>query len=152
MADTINTLEELRDKLLSKFSSNTTLADLAILLEKYNGTDWKKYINFSEDTYYKKLLYQTSAFDIYLICWKKNQQSKIHDHPSNGCLMKVLEGSLLENIYQNDYKLVYKESKILKENDIGYRVNNLILHDIRALDDAVSIHIYSPNGYKTKYY
>ena len=41
-----------------------------------------------------ELVCQTEYYDIYIISWKRSQRTKIHDHPIQGCLMKVLNGRL----------------------------------------------------------
>ena len=73
------------------------LADCRDLLAAYNGTDYLHYVSYKHDAYHKiKLPQSTAEFDIYLICWLRNQQTRIHDHPSGGCMMKVLLGELTE--------------------------------------------------------
>ena len=43
-------------------------------------------------------------FEIIIISWNYNQKSPIHNHPENGCLMKILKGSLTEEKYNNKLK------------------------------------------------
>ncbi|AUL78989.3 I cysteine dioxygenase [Tupanvirus soda lake] len=148
----INTLDSLCNELLSEFKTNKPLENLKHILERYNGNDWSDYVKYNNNTYHKKLLFQTPYFDMYIICWKQSQQTKIHDHPSNGCLMKVLKGKLIEDLYKNNDDLSYVKSNILEKNKIGYRIDNIILHQISAPCDSVSLHIYSPKGYQPKYY
>ena len=60
---------------------------------------------------------------IVIIGWNPRQRSKIHDHPSKGCLMKVLEGPGIEEIlYTLNDKLLW--SSLLPLMDKGKGINN----------------------------
>jgi len=90
-----------------------------------------------------------------IICWNSNQSSKIHDHPDNGCLLKVLQGSLTEYNYKfNDNDLQIKNCNKLNVNDIGYQEGSTGLHKIcnENNNKVISLHIYSPPNYKCKIY
>lgn len=147
----IKTLEELKFKIVENFKNNT-LFSIRFLIESYNGDDWKKYVRFTNDTYHKELVAAERSFDIYIISWKKNQQTKIHDHPNRGCLMKVLDGKIREDVYNNSNPPVLQRTNFLNIDDTGYREGDLFLHKITPIFDSVSLHVYSPPGYKPKYY
>lgn len=145
--------------------SITTLAELGkcikpsineskIVLSNYVGTDWQKYLDLDSmylinNNYYKKSIMKTDLFEMFLIIWKLNSESPIHDHPKDGCLLKVLDGCLVETIYQNiDGNAKYIHSNILDTNSIGFRIGNKILHKIQNYDSiSVSLHIYFPPNY-----
>ena len=148
----ITTLKDLCSKLVEEFSNTNSLKSMTNLVAKYNGKDWQDYITFTNESYNRILIFQSAYFDAYLICWLTNQKTKIHDHPSQGCLMKVLDGKLEENMYKNNNDLTFISSNILDTNEIGYRINNQILHQIIAKSNSVSLHIYSPKGYQTNFY
>ena len=115
----------------------------------YNGNDWKKYINFKNDTYNKELIYRNNYFEMVLISWNKNQISPIHDHPNNGCVLKIMDGVLIEE----KYKKKNKEIELLniskyEKNSVSYMIGDKILHKIINLDQPTnSLHIYSPPNY-----
>ena len=107
--------------------------------------DWSKYAKIDINNYNKNCIYRDKDFEIIIITWYKNQLTKLHSHPSNGCLMKVLLGSL-------------KEKKILNNKSI--KINNYNPNDISFIHDkagkhkiynnsniSVSIHIYSPPNF-----
>jgi hypothetical protein len=78
-----------------------------------------------------------------LINWKEGYHTDFHNHPKNGCMLKVLDGSLLEykpNRNDNEIMMVSQ----LKNNDISYCLDNEI-HKIIAIEDSVSLHLYSPS-------
>lgn len=144
----ISSLEELFNKINC---CGLELCDTADLINSYNGTDWAKYINFNDAKYWKETVHINDNIELVVISWKKGQCSKIHDHPSKGCLLKILSGELTEEIYDsNKNKLI---TNILKTNNIGYQVGNKKLHNIISnTRDTISLHIYSPPNHKTKYY
>jgi len=100
----------------------------------------------------KKLLFRDDKFEIYIITWNTNQKSLIHDHSSNGCIYKVLSGSIKENIYDKDLDLKYV--KIINLDNCHFISNDIGLHSMYNdnNDICVSLHIYSPSEHKTKYY
>ena len=86
------------------------------------------------------------------ITWNKNQETKIHNHAKNGCFLKILEGSLVENVFNFD-NLNKSGTKILRKGDISYMDDSIGLHSVKNLDDiSVSIHIYSPPNHLIKFY
>lgn len=103
----------------------------------------KLFSNISKKKYYRHKLYNNNIFDLILIKWDKKSKSPIHDHPSNGCLMYVIEGELTEKRYHNN---TIKEN-ILKKNNISFIHNKIGKHKIIANKETYSLHIYSPPNY-----
>jgi cysteine dioxygenase len=133
-------------------ATKQSLINVVDTLEQYMSHDWKQYVNFTDDNYHRELVYHCDAFDLVVISWVKGQKTPIHDHPDQGCLMKVLQGLLVEKSYENDGWLTYLSTRRLEEGQIGYKEGNQVLHDIHALENSVSIHIYSPGGYQVQYF
>ena len=135
--------------------SYKNIRHLANILKNYDSDDWKKYIIndlSGNKSYNKSLVNETAEFSIYIITWKKHKESKIHNHSSNGCLSMILQGTLIENYYNN--KLEYTGFKIVEKNNISYIDNNMYYHNMKNNTDniAVSLHIYSPSNHETIYY
>lgn len=141
----INSINEILDgkKKLSEFLPCFSKFDLKID---------NCHVSFNNNYYSRNLVYRNDKFDIYYICWKKNQKSKIHSHPNNGCLMKVLMGKVKECKYSNNINLEKISEKELNVNDCGYMEGSKLLHDIEALEDTISLHIYSPPKFTPIYY
>jgi predicted metal-dependent enzyme (double-stranded beta helix superfamily) len=102
-----------------------------------------------KEEYSKKLIY-SGKFDVYLIYWKKNFKTKIHDHATFGCLMRILEGKLRERRYDN--QLIEVSKNIHQKNNVSYIEGSKILHDIEALENSISLHVYSPARFQTTFY
>jgi len=149
----MKTLDELFDY-ISKKLDNNKLSDFKLCVKEYSGDDWKKYVSFSEDKYKKNLVKRNDQLEIFVICWNNNQISAIHDHPSNGCILKVLQGELEENYYNNiNNKVELINVNLCKENSIGYQEGKNGLHSIKNnYNKTISLHIYSPPNYKLSFY
>jgi hypothetical protein len=100
-------------------------------------------INFNK--FNRQLIFRNKYYEIYLIVWNKGHFIDYHDHPKNGCHLKVLKGELLEKkkVYQ-PYLRIFESQ--LKDNNNTFASHDTF-HSIKAIDDSVSIHIYSPPLY-----
>lgn len=105
----------------------------------------KLFLNISKNKYYRHKLYNNNIFELIIIKWDKNSNSPIHDHPSIGCLMYVIEGELTEKRYINNNIKKY----ILKNNSFSFIHNKMGKHLIFANIESYSLHLYFlPNYYK----
>ncbi|AGF85126.1 I cysteine dioxygenase [Moumouvirus goulette] len=148
----MKTLDKLISKLEINFPKVKNVIDLTDILKEYEGNDWLSYVKFN-NKYNKILIKRTNDFEIYLMTWNEDQKSDIHDHPSKGCLMKVLSGELYEQEYINiSEKIEPIAFNILKKNEIVYKTGNEKLHQIFSPQKSVSIHLYSPPYYKFQKY
>ena len=153
----INTLEELYYTLFDNYYYNynnnyNNFIDLSKYIKNYKGDDWKKYVTFS-NTEYKRIKltdYSNNDFELLLLCWSPNQITRIHDHANNGCIMKVLEGTLIETLYDYDLRLL--DSTVINTNIVSVIDNHIGLHQIKTKDYAVSLHLYSPPNYCSNLY
>ena len=138
-------------KLNIKLDSNKNIKHLINILNNYDNNDWKKYSIINTNNYNKILVDKNKDFDMYIITWNKYQESLIHDHSKNGCIYKVLKGTILEKQYDIDLKL--NSTKLINQNETAYIDNTIGYHKmINATDKVVvSLHIYSPSDYKTNY-
>jgi predicted metal-dependent enzyme (double-stranded beta helix superfamily) len=100
MSHFIHDLESLHDILDYQYNIHGNFINLTSIVKKYIGIDWIKYIKYNNNKYNRIRLdnLSNSKFEIYIICWKPMQLSPIHDHSENGCIMKVLDGSLKETL------------------------------------------------------
>ena len=160
----MNNLKVLFENATDLMKENETVDCLNELLKSYNENDWINYIKYDFEikdnkNYYKNLVEINDIIELYIITWNKHSFSPIHDHPENGCILKILDGKLCEELYinksTNDAKYVELINKsTLNVNDTGYRIGNKILHKIININDGitVSLHIYSKPNYKQNIY
>ncbi len=133
-----NKLIELTDS--KEFSTLEIFRD-EFLNSQLQGFD--QFIQFKADKHYSTTLYRTDKFEIRLLCWKPLQETPRHPHPENGCLMKILEGKLVEEKFDGNRVVKKNYSK----GDVSYTKPNES-HILKNSDkDSVSLHIYSPSGF-----
>lgn len=139
------------DNLILDLNKNI-FEDYLKYIEKYDSKDWKKFVCVNNKSYTRVLVYRNESIEIYIITWSCNQSAKIHDHSQNGCYLKMLQGSLEEDIYDNKLNLL--STNIIKEGDISFMNNNIGFHSInnKSSGISVSLHVYSPPNHKTKYF
>jgi cysteine dioxygenase len=108
--------------------------------------NYRSRMRFISVTYNKILLYACKQYEVYLICWLAGQETPVHDHPEEGCLMRVVSGKLVEDTYHasNGVKI---QATTLGPMMHTFRHGKNIVHRIRALEDSVSLHVYLPPGY-----
>lgn len=124
------------------------------ILRNYSGSaDYLQYITLNPNYYHRTKVFSNDDFEIFVITWNKSQQSKIHDHSENGCFMLMLQGELIEEIYNSSSLTAPIQTKTFKEGFIGYIDNSIGYHRILNPSDteiAVSLHVYSPPNHQTK--
>lgn len=67
------------------------------ILKYYKGNDWKQHINYKGINCNKIQIVQRKNFELMLICWNKNNTLYF-----NNCKLKVLEGKLYGDIFNNN--------------------------------------------------
>lgn len=152
MNENLESLNDLIEIIKRDISLNQKLKYMDNILINYVGKDYMNYVNFDDNNYKRNLVYKDDFFDVYIICWNNNQKSEIHDHPENGCLLKILEGELIEKRYvKRDNKMIKIGRNFLKNSNISYMEGKKVLHCIKNGDSkTISLHIYSPPNYKPK--
>lgn len=136
--------------LLRNFISNLLKNSNTISKDKYLQ-EFKYY--HLENTYEKQIVHRNEIYSMEVISWGSNSKSPIHNHAEYGCFMKVLNGSLKENLYNPELEFI-KETR-LEPQDVSYINNDIGIHSIEnrnKLDMCYSLHIYFPGKYNTKYY
>jgi hypothetical protein len=110
----------------------------------------KEQARFIPNTYNRIKLhkYSNESFEMILICWDTNAQTKIHDHPENGCVLYLIEGNLEEKLYGHKLELVTKS--IYNERSVSYMDNKIGYHQILSIGKSMSLHIYSPPNHIIK--
>jgi len=145
-----NDLNEIIKTISQEYQYGKKLNTIEAILKNYTGNDWKilcKYGNKNNEQGYERILiHRCQEFEILLLCWQPGQNTQKHDHADNGCIVKILQGSLKETLYTKKGKYVMQ----LHSGDITYLDNTIGIHKVKNNTDsqAVSLHIYSPPDYK----
>jgi cysteine dioxygenase len=143
------TLQKLICDIKNYLYKNKDLKKALHYLVNYKSDEWKYHISLPENGYNRINLYNCDDFEIILICWAPHANTPIHDHPVNGCLMKILDGSLEEIIYDKNINKI--KHLIRTKDDVNYIDNDLGYHKIKNNSiPSYSIHLYSPIKHNTK--
>ena len=124
--------------------------------------EWQRFAHFDPHKNYTRNLIATDhkTYTVLLLCWNPQRESPIHDHPCDGCWMRVLQGGIRECRYVEDEsspeKLTCFQDKIYdEEGGVVFIEDSQGYHKIgdaskTAEEPAVSIHLYSPPFSKCK--
>ena len=149
----INTLKILTEKIkevYEKYPPEKITMQIYLLLVYYNGIDWQKYVKISK-TYNREVIHSCDEFDLVIITWDSNHECPIHNHPKNGCHVKLLEGTITEERY--DMETLEKiQTKEYMRDSIFYIDDSIAYHKMCNKNNhkCVSLHVYSPGKYKPK--
>ncbi|RUS77299.1 hypothetical protein EGW08_014926 [Elysia chlorotica] len=138
---------------------------------KSNPREWKKFAKFDKHRYTRNLVDDGNGkFNLMLLCWNEAQGSSIHSHANSHCFLKVLDGTVKEEMFEwpencdqaeamdedgdeadrkdgsNSGMQKRDESQIVK-NACGYINDDIGLHRVENpshVDKAVTLHLYSP--------
>ncbi|KAL4442132.1 hypothetical protein ABPG77_011393 [Micractinium sp. CCAP 211/92] len=58
--------------------------------------DWRQLARFCDEHYVRHLVEESANCEMILICWKKGQASRIHNHAQSHCWLNVLSGGVEE--------------------------------------------------------
>lgn len=82
------------------FDDNKIAEELTELINSYEleTNDWKDFVHFDKNKYTRNLigLGKEERFGLMILAWGPGQKSPIHDHDGSHCIMRVLEGTLIE--------------------------------------------------------
>jgi len=114
--------------------------------------DWERFAILEPSKNYTRNLVSTDneTFTLILMCWNSGKESPIHDHPCDGCWMRVCEGNVQEKRYVREETTDTLEcisDELFVENQLAYITNSMGLHKVgnpSSSTRAVTLHLYSP--------
>lgn len=113
------------------------------LILNSSGSDWKIHAQTTEKPFLKHTVFRNYAFEAVLIQWKSGFATDFHAHPSNGCILKVLDGSLKETVKSG----CEMTDTVYTPSTTSYMHDSKGVHKVTAVTDATSLHIYAPPGF-----
>lgn len=133
---------EKRREMLTKILTHTNLS----------VNDVGKYTLFDKNLPYTRNLVATDGFNygLLVLCWNGGMESKIHNHPCDGCFVKVLRGTIKETRYSYDQQtdaITLLSEFEGQEGDVAYMDDFVGLHKIGNPSKdvgAVTLHLYTP--------
>ena len=120
---------------------------------KLPSRELSKFVDWScRDLPYTRSLVGTDGinYTLLVLCWNPGRESKIHNHPCEGCFVLPMSGSLKETIYSvhpETDEIREEFATICKPGSISFMNDELGLHKIGNASSeigAVSLHLYTP--------
>eukprot|EP01038_Epipyxis_sp_PR26KG_P005027 gene5027-7016_t len=154
----IDNISSLTEKINSVFGGNylsweAKRQHLLNLLDRVdlNTDEINKYTYFDLEKPYTRNLVATDGvhYTLLLLCWSPFKESKIHNHPCDGCIMKTLRGCIKESRYsfcETKNEIVPLNVRFYCEGQTAYIQDSEGLHKVGnpSYSGAVSLHLYSP--------
>ncbi|KAK3577380.1 hypothetical protein CHS0354_008478 [Potamilus streckersoni] len=148
------------NKIFALDSVNVEYVQTLMTMYKSNPKEWRKFAKFDQHRYTRNLVDEGNGkFNLMLLCWNENQGSSIHSHANSHCFLKVLEGSVKEELYDwpsqhqdlasepEQHGLECRKISTFNTNEVAYISDNIGLHRVENpshTDKAVTLHLYSP--------
>jgi len=134
-----------------------SLLTLRESMEELIGGEWDRLIRpiisdealiagLTDPTKYQRhIIFRCQEFEIVMIAWLPSQQTSIHGHPSGGCLFRVLDGRLSEQLFPEGGASSVLNTYTSKDA-FGYIDDRTGRHRVECTSDrpTLSLHIYSP--------
>jgi len=144
-------LLELCQALTREFREDPKGARVASLLANYSKAhaDWRAWALFDSGSYTRNLVHHEANFELLLLCWGPNQKSPIHNHEGQRCWMAVLDGEVVETLFEvpaSGGAPARKGSpRSLDCGGVAFITDEIALHEIAAGSGraAVSLHLYA---------
>jgi len=151
--DTVEEFIKILDHLYAKnIPWEDTKAAISCLLRRLDLTtnETNKYTFWDAEKSYTRNLIHTDNknYTLLLLCWNAGKESKIHNHPCNGCFVKTIRGCVRENRY-HDVDGIIKQSSVrfFTEGQVSYMDDYIGYHKIgnpQKDSGSVSLHLYTP--------
>ena len=161
------------------FEKDFVAKELTDLINSYElkPSDWKKFVHFDPNRYTRNSITngkEGKRFGLMILGWGPDHKSPIHDHNGSHCIMRVLEGTLIETLYnqksfrddawESDTSLspeeeieIYQKTREteLVEGETAYIHDKIGWHRVSnpsTQEPAVSLHLYAPPIEKCRTY
>ncbi|EPE27364.1 RmlC-like cupin [Glarea lozoyensis ATCC 20868] len=138
-------------------SLSPTLPKLFSLLRGYTSDrqHWSRFAHANINKQYTRNLVceVPGLFNLLILVWTPGKKSPVHDHADSHCLMKILQGKLIESRFKIPTKpgldgpLCCTSRKDFERDQVTYMSDSLGLHEISnpsSTEFAVSMHLYTP--------
>ncbi|PQE07898.1 Cysteine dioxygenase protein [Rutstroemia sp. NJR-2017a WRK4] len=138
-------------------SPRPCIPTLTHLLSTYksNPEDWQKYAHRNPEKQYTRNLVTEveGVFNLLMLVWTPGKESKVHDHASSHCLMRVLGGGVREVRWVapegEGEEMEVEGVRDYRMGKVAYMCDEMGLHSIAnpsKEEYAVTLHLYTPPG------
>jgi cysteine dioxygenase len=126
--------------------------DLRAKGDGVNGEWWKKYALWEPMKKYTRNLIASDneTFTLLLLCWNPGKESPIHDHPCDGCWLRVCQGAVQETRYEINGvtdKMEVTSDDIYTDDAPAFIKDSMGYHKVgnpSMSTPAITLHLYCP--------
>ncbi|CAM9827728.1 unnamed protein product, partial [Ectocarpus fasciculatus] len=118
---------------------------------KLSKEDLSRYLfwDFSLPYSRNRIAMDGKHYELLALCWNPGRESRIHNHPGDGCFVKIISGSVRETVYDvpNEAAPTFQSESILLPGSVCYMDDSLGLHRLgnpSKTEGAVTLHLYTP--------
>lgn len=147
-------LDELFEAVSAGLRNGKKIDELAVLLTQYNGIDWKPYKYFTASHYTRYTYRMNDLLDMIIFCWEPGQGCPVHDLPTEGCMVKVLQGELQTTTYDLMNLPAILSFRTLQVNDVVTLTGSSTGNEFKNVSGkrVVSLHLCSPPNFRPNYF
>jgi len=114
-----------------------------------NMEELQRFAHFDTSRNYTRNLISTDneTYALLLLCWNPGKYSLVHDHPTDGCWVKVIQGQVNEVRYEKQDGKLMETSNVVLTSGVSYMDDSFGLHKVgnpHPEIKAISMHLYSP--------
>jgi cysteine dioxygenase len=104
-------------------------------------------VSFGDEPYTRVSISRDDDMEIVLICFREGQTSSVHNHQGSNCVIRVVNGKLLETLYKEEDpgELSFYHQHYLRKGDIS-GLDGEAIHQLTNLSKTgtVLLNFYSP--------
>jgi cysteine dioxygenase len=122
------------------------LEDLIAYAKSYEAEEKSLPIFFDPDHYSRTPIYRDENLEIVVICFAAGQTSTIHDHRGSNCVVRVVKGKMLEQLFRDKGdQLEFVENRYLEAGEVS-GLDGVAIHQIGNVskEGTVLLNFYSP--------
>lgn len=139
-------------------SADVDVEDLMATMREYDCSDeheWEHFaLNDPSRNYCRNGVDDINhKANLLILVWNQGKGSMIHDHANAHCIVKMLKGTLKEELYNppinadKPSELTLKKVSVYSTNEVSYMSDEIGLHRMinpSETELAVSLHLYTP--------
>jgi cysteine dioxygenase len=117
-----------------------------------SNNEWRKFAFFDDDKLYTRNLVATDneTFTLLILCWNPHKSSPIHDHPCDGCWMRVIDNTVNEQQFKisetDSHEFIKTGETDFLSGQCAFIDDGIGFHKVANNTDlpSVTMHLYSP--------
>ena len=113
--------------------------------------EYSRHVRWNPLKYTRNLIDQYNGlYNLMIMCWGPGHKAPIHSHPGANCFVRMLEGSMQENLYTKPRRpggrVELQRHRDLVSGDVIYLRDDVSIHNMstRLDQSAVTLHLYTP--------